>query len=301
MISERLVAAGPSLIAWTALDALGTAIILFGSGGPSGYAMAATLHLVAVGIVWQSSRLAPSHRLLLSALTLAMPVVGPPIAALALATRGRGELARALAVDSIWQPPSKVMDVSRLTDGLPACEALVSANQEQRRASLALLSRRADAESIAILRWAAGGPDPDLAVEAALALEDLGTRFDTRAAAAREALESHPGFDEALAAADILADGIHSGLADPSLLGPLVTEARRCYAQAEFLAPARLPDIAANWARLELSALSPTRALAVLDRARAAGAGPDVEVLYTHASTLAAHRSLSPAPQERPS
>jgi HEAT repeat protein len=51
-------------------------------------------------------------------------------------------------------------------------------DEEQRRAALWALSRRGDPEAIALLRRAAAGRDPDLALSAALVLDEVGERAE---------------------------------------------------------------------------------------------------------------------------
>ncbi len=287
----RFVLMVPTLALWAGLDALAVVVLYLGGGAATDYALAGAVHLLAVAVVWTSTPVSPSHRVLLAAVALALPIVGVAVAALVLATPGRGEMAEALIIDPPLAPQLTAADWCRLVDSVPACETLVSANREHRRATLTLLSRRGDAASVGLLRWAVTGRDSDLAIEAALVLEELGAQFDVRAAASRLALDSQPGFDTALAAADTLAEAIHSGLADPSLMAPLTWEARRCYGRAEVFAPERLPEVAVKWARLELAASRPTLALAVLERARAAGGGEPVETLRTQVDALAARRA----------
>jgi hypothetical protein len=91
-------------------------------------------------------------------------------------------------------------------------------------------------------------------VEAALALEDLGAQLEVSAAAAHEELDGNPGFERALADADMLATAVHSGLPDPSLIARLVADARRGYERAAALCPRLLREIAKRRARLELDA-----------------------------------------------
>ena len=56
-----------------------------------------------------------------------------------------------------------------------------------------MLTRHPDAEAIALLRRAVASGDADLAVEAALALEDLGAQLDVSAAAATRSWTTIPG------------------------------------------------------------------------------------------------------------
>src|SRR5262249_5916556 len=97
-------------------------------------------------------------------------------------------------------------DFGRLAAALPSCEALSAGTGAGRRAGIAALVRRGGAEAVALLRWALGAADPDLAVDAALALEEMTASFDARLATCREALASaRPPAAEGVAAGDGIA------------------------------------------------------------------------------------------------
>jgi hypothetical protein len=102
-------------------------------------------------------------------------------------------------------------------------------------------------------------------------------------------LQREPGFENALAAGDTLAEAIQSGLVDPSLVSPLATEARRCYRNAESFAPERMAEVALKQARLDLAVLCPSEALAVLNRARVPEEGGYLPALRTEAEIVARH------------
>ena len=70
--------------------------------------------------------------------------------------------------------------MQRLGGGLSPYDALDGGDEEQRRAALLALSRRGDPEAIALLRRAAAGRDPDLALSAALVLDEIGERAERR-------------------------------------------------------------------------------------------------------------------------
>ena len=70
--------------------------------------------------------------------------------------------------------------VQRLGTALSPCDALDCGDEEQRRAALSALSRREDSEAIALLRRTAAGRDPDLALPAALVLDEIGERAERR-------------------------------------------------------------------------------------------------------------------------
>ena len=142
-------------------------------------------------------------------------------------------------------------DFGRLAVALPSCEALSAGTVEERRAIIATLVRRGDADAVALLRWALGASDPDLAVDAALALEEMTASFDARLAACRDALArgreaggrrrrphrraptaALPPAEAALAAAELITHAIDVGIADPALVPALASEAREDYALA---------------------------------------------------------------------
>jgi len=269
---RRLKIAAPALILSGSLEVLSVLLIINGWGGVA-YLAASLLHIAAAAVIWMGTRACKSQRELMAALVLTLPLVGPPLAALALATEGRGNIDQFMPRSPVVVRSLTSADVRRLTEGLSGCEALISSDLDERRKTLALLKHRADSVSISLLRWAISGPDGDLAVEAALVLEDLNVRFETRVASVRTATDVGCTFDSAVAAGDALADGIHSGLVDPELRGPLIREARQYYERSQSIALERLPEMAVRWARLELVARSPDAALAVLDRASLVGGG----------------------------
>jgi hypothetical protein len=57
-------------------------------------------------------------------------------------------------------------------------------------------------------------------------------------------LAGNPGFERALADADMLATAVHSGLPDASVIARLVADARRGYERAVALCPRLLREIA---------------------------------------------------------
>ena len=109
----------------------------------------------------------------------AFPVLGAPLAVLAL-EHGNGDLVSDLAQAPTAPPDAAAADFGRLAVALPSCEALMAGTVEERRAIIATLVRRGDADAVALLRWALGASDPDLAVDAALALEEMTASFDAQ-------------------------------------------------------------------------------------------------------------------------
>jgi len=243
----------PLLLA-TCLDGLALAVAVSGRGAASAWIAPAALHLLAFAAAGLATRAGRSQRALVAALTLTLPLLGAPVAMVALRTRRRGEVGEIPAREAVDRRSLTVADVRRLTDGLSASESLMSGSPDEKTATVGMLTRHPDAGSIALLRRAVATGDADLAVEAALALEDLGAQLGVSAAAAHEELDGNPGFERALAHADLLASAVHSGLPDASLIARLVADARRGYERAAALCPRLLREIAGRRARLELDA-----------------------------------------------
>jgi hypothetical protein len=244
------------LVLATGLDAAALAMLVLGGGRGSCRLAALTLHLLAFGAAGLPTSVGRSQRTLMAALTLTLPVLGAPVALLALATRGRGEIGQVAARGQPEPRAVAAADMRRLTDGLSACESLMSGSLDERSATLSVLVRHPDAAAIALLRRAVASGDADLAVDAALALEDLGAQLEASATLAHEALGGNPGFERALAAADMLAAAVHSGLPDASLIASLLADARRGYELAAALCAPRRPEIAEKRARFEVDASS---------------------------------------------
>jgi hypothetical protein len=260
--------AGPFVAAAVA-DAAAVGLALLRGPSASVGIAAAALHLAALLPVIAARSLAPSERALGAALVFALPLAGAALALLALGTSGRGELDRLepAAPVPLAEPP-RVDELRRLGEALPCCEALLAGSVEERRAILATLTRRADADAVAILRWALGAPDPDLAVEAALAIEEMTAAFETHLAECRDAHAAAPSSAEAaLAYAELVTQGIDAGIADAALVPKLAQEARRCFIAADDGEPGRALAVALGRARLELEVLRPDTALACLDDA----------------------------------
>jgi hypothetical protein len=119
---------------------------------------------------------------------------------------------------------------------------------------------------VALLRWALGAANPDLAVESALAIEEMTASFEARLDGHRKALASgSPGPGEALAAAELATDAIEAGLAETALLPTLTHEARGHFSSALAADPTQAATIAIGRARLELAVLHPDAALEAID------------------------------------
>src|SRR3954451_23335892 len=222
-------------IAASVADLIGVGLLV-GVQEPWTLGAAAACHAAALLPIAFLRRLSGSEKSLALSLVLALPVFGALMAVLALEHgEGEGNLISDLSLAPALGTEAVAGDFGRLAAALPSCEALSAGTIEERRAVIAALVRRADAEAVALLRWALGAPDPDLAVDAALALEELTASFDARLAASRDALaaaraaEGNAGArppalsaaEAALATADLITHAIDVGIADPALVSSL--------------------------------------------------------------------------------
>jgi len=168
------------LVACAAIDTVAAGILLLGTPLPpslEGLAAAAT-HGMAVLLLSSLARGRPSRRWLGVAAVLAVPLIGAAVVTAILFTRGRGSAAMERRRKARERPALTTAAMQRLAGGLSPCDALDCGDEEQRRTALAALSRRGDPEAIALLRRAARGRDPDLALSAALVLDEIGERAE---------------------------------------------------------------------------------------------------------------------------
>jgi hypothetical protein len=165
--------------ACAAVDAIAAWILLHGTPLPPLLdALAATVsHGTAVLLLSGLARTRPSRRWLGSTALLAVPCVGAAVAITILATRGRGLVAKGRRRSSVRRPAASAQ---RPVDELSTCDALDCGDEERRRGALSALSQRVDPEAIALLRRAASGRDADLALSAALVLDEIGERAERR-------------------------------------------------------------------------------------------------------------------------
>ena len=166
-----------------AADAIAAGILLLGVPLPPFESLAlAVLHGAAVLLLCEGlAGVRPSRRFLCTAAVLAVPFVGAAVALAALLTRGRDSAALGFRMRTRRRRPLTAAAVQRLADALSPWDALECGDEEERRAALSRLSRRRDPEAIALLRRAAGGSDPNLALSAALALDEIGERAEREA------------------------------------------------------------------------------------------------------------------------
>jgi hypothetical protein len=159
--------------------------------------------------------------------------------------------------------------IRTLVEALPPAEAVMVGGAEERRAILAGLARRADANAVAVMRWALKADPNELGLESALALEDLSIRFERRLDRHRQALAVAPSHAEAMAAGQWIAHGLKVGIIDVVRMRTFAAEARRHFSVARALKPEALADVALAQAQMELAVLRPDRALDLLDEALA--------------------------------
>jgi hypothetical protein len=168
------------VLASAVVDGVAVSALLLVSEAPSLTAGLATLalHAAAALLLMGVTDMHLSRRRLGLTALLVVPFAGVAVAAAAGFTRGCGpeEMRRRRA----GRParPSPAAAIRRLGRALPLGDALVCGDVERRRAALLGLSQRGDSEAIALLRWAASAPDPDLALVAALALDEIGERAE---------------------------------------------------------------------------------------------------------------------------
>lgn len=220
--------------------------------------------VVQLGTVMPIAWNLPRRRGLAAALGIAVPVIGPIAATLAATVSGHGgrELLRDPHAET--RPIDGQQIVHALAGALPACEAVLSADRETRRSSLARLARRATASDLAILRWARAQSSGEIAVEIALALEDAVARFESRASRARAAALDASGYETRAHAFRVLVEGIASGIVDEQATLQLATEARRHHEAAIAADAERARELLADRARLELAVDRPEAALELL-------------------------------------
>jgi len=169
--------------ACAAIDAVAAAMLLVDTSLPTTQEVAAAMvaHAAAVLLLLGPVRMPPSRRWLCAAAVLAVPCAGAAVAAASLVTRGRAPAAIGRRRRGRRRPTPSAVAIRRVAYALAPCDALDGGDEEQRHAALATLSRRRDPEAITLLRRAAASRDPDLALSAALVLDEIGERAERRA------------------------------------------------------------------------------------------------------------------------
>ncbi len=258
--------------------------------GSGSLVMAIVFQLVAASlIVWNLRR----RRVLVAALSLTVPVVGPIAAVLAVTVSGHG--GRDLLHDPVPETRANVgpQIVDALVGALPACEAVLSADREIRRSSLSRLARRATASDLAILRWARAQSSGEHAVEIALVLEDVVARFESRVLAAQVAASQSADYDTRAHAFGVLVEGICAGLVDEPLIVQLAVEARLHHEAAIAADAERGRELLADRARLELALDRPEVVLDLITPLLRTTADPNLVGLYKQAAYAARRFELA--------
>jgi hypothetical protein len=132
-----------------------------------------------------------------------------------------------------------------------------------------------------------------MAVDAALALEELSMRFDNGLESRRLVLARSPSAASALESGIFIARAMQSGLVDPVMLAARADEARWCFALARKLEPAGTDDVALAWGHMEMAAMHPEAALRLVDTALARPTGGRLRPALTElrdAARVASHR-----------
>ncbi|HEX3695707.1 MAG TPA: hypothetical protein VH374_09985 [Polyangia bacterium] len=281
--------------------------VLAGSALPFLLGATALHALAALTIVLLRKRLPGSGCTLAVALILTLPVVGVVLVALALGTTPQAALNELAPVDADERELPDRQHVRRIAAALPACEMLMAATIDDRRATLAALARRGDANAVSLLRWviSTGG---EMAVEGALALDELGTGFDSALAALRDEMAVEPSEAIALDGAMLIARALESGIVEPTMMEALATEARGYLLSASDSTRQTLgarqggSGAAIVSARLELAAMQPASALAILDQELSNGTPKGVAAEAMRAlRTEARLRSHTPVENSIPS
>lgn len=228
----------------------------------------------------------PERRWLAAVLSSTVPVLGPIAGGWVAEARGRGG-AELLATPTEATHVDGLAIARRLTASLPSCEALVSGGLEARRATISRLARRAAPADIAILRWARGHDDPDVAVEVALALEEVGVAFEQRVYAARAAAIADPSFASHAAVVRVISAGALANVIDIPVLRKLAVVAREHYAAAIALEPNNAPELVAAQARLELEVRRPVVARDLLAAVLQTTASDELIALHNEAAYAA--------------
>jgi hypothetical protein len=224
------------------------------------------------------------RRTLAVLLVLVVPMLGPLASAMAIVARGRG------GEELIHDPAARSKRIDgaglarTLTRALPACEALVSGDAELRRATISRLAGRANAEDLTVLRWARTRPDAELAVEIALAFEDIGQRFENKLGQARAEAGANPSYATHHTLIRVIADAILAGIVDAPLIAKLASEARIHYDAAVAIDPDRAQELLATRARLELAVGRPEQVIVLLVEQVTADPRGELTTLYLEAA-----------------
>lgn len=241
---------------------------------------AAAVHIASAIVILRSRERSASRRALALALVGTVPIAGIPLGFVTLAARGGG------GSPAFEQPDLEPEACARIAvprDDRSVVDRL-SGSRNDRRAAVATLAHRGNADAVATLRWVIERGDPDAVVDAALALQEVEDRHAARVSSDQAEADKQQTWRHAMAAADRVAEAIHTELADPSAVPRVCAAARTLYETAAERAAPEVPAVLAErWAALELAAMRPEAALEILDRG--------APVTHADAPRLAALRS----------
>lgn len=200
-------------------------------GEPLSLVVAAALHSVAAVLWLTAGRLPGSRRTLAATLVMTLPVAGLILAVIALGTEPHAELAEPPPPSGDEPELPDPRHIQRVVAALPPCELLMTAALDERRATLAALVARGDNNAVSLLRWlvSTGG---EMAVEAALALDELATEFESELARRRAELARRPSPVAAAGAAALITTALETGIVEPMMARALAVEARQLLALA---------------------------------------------------------------------
>lgn len=295
-MSRNAPASHPGWLVVAAVLDLGVLAVLVTASTVTSAVLGLTVHVLLTAFVW-SSRPAGTRRTLEVAWMLSLPGLGLLVALATIGVRGEGDL---MQFDR-GQVPSRTIGPSHvvrtLSGHIPMCERLVSGVSAVRRSALAGLAIRNDAEAIEILRWAVRDPDGDLALDAALTLEELSDGYELCRAATLHQLAEAPTFETAVAAGDVVLEALTSRLVADAMISTLASEAHAHYAQAQCLASGSGSFLTVRLARLALLTLRPNDALELLEPALlTSDCSPELQPLYNDALIAARRCSVKAVP-----
>ncbi|HUH04510.1 MAG TPA: hypothetical protein VML75_21085 [Kofleriaceae bacterium] len=209
----------------------------------------------------------PSRRRLVVALSVGVPIAGPVLAVMAARVRGVGKLIEPGDLGDPRRDSGEAGQIRRMGELPPLIERLLSINSSDRQSALVTLAAQPDARAIQILRWAVEHGPPESVLDAALTLGELDLELEHSLKIAERAASERPTYDNLVDAGDLLAQAIHSGLADPVIVPNLAGRARTWYERAVPLAtPEQRAELDERRARLELCAGRPAAAAELLEQ-----------------------------------
>lgn len=246
--------------------AIGDALLLpaLAIGTPVAIICALLVHLALVATVVRRMP-AGSRRQLAATWMLALPGIGLPIAFLTMRTRGNGDMGEFQRSAPVSREQLPSQHVRAVAGHVPICERLSSGVPRTRRSALTALAARRDADAVTILRWAVRQPDGELALDAALTLDELVDSYEARRVETRAKIALVPTFENFVEAAYIIVDALWTRLADDAMVHALAEEASGYFARAIALVPERVRELAESRAKVAIIALRPEDAIAYLE------------------------------------